>query len=293
MRSLVVLLCSLLFTGCATIDQSRFSPAARLMIGTKLSNPSEMQRTMKQSGMKQGTATAAGTSNGAGLVIGSGLAGSTAFYASTGAWLSPKAFMDVPVLAITAVDTMIGKGMKHHKWTYTYFFYISDNCDDRKCVNQGFERFYQRLIEAYKVEATRQGLSVENVSSRFSGSGLVLGSIDGFMAGTIGGDTWKNLRVLRVPDVEKIGNHGKLHVWGNDSPYDFQDSIQLPKMSYAHISQLLIEASKADPAIHIFRGVDLLALSKKQPCNGGYFINNGSKLVASELGCEPLGERAP
>lgn len=288
MRSLLVLLCSLLFTGCTTIDQSRFSPAARLMIGTKLATASEMQKMAKQPALNKEKAEEAGSTNTAGLVIGSGLAGSTAFYASTGAWLSPKAFMDVPILGIAAVNTVIGRGMKHHKWTYTYFFYMSGSCDDRKCINQGFERFHQRLVEAYKEEATRQGLPLQNLSARFSGAGRVLNGIDGYMTVTIGGDEWKNLPVFGIADVDRIGEHDGMHVWGNDSPYDFQDRVQFPKVTEAQISQLLIEASKADPAIYIFRGVDLLALSKKQPCSGGYFINNGKKLVASELGCEPL-----
>lgn len=285
MRFLIILISALLMTGCATVDQSRFSPGARLMIGTKLSSPDEMQKLTEKEGRTKELADTNGTAPTAKLVIGSGVVDSTAIYASTGAWLNPKSFMSAPLLGSALIDTITGKGMAYHKWTYTYFFNISGTCDKRSCINEGFERFFRRMMDLY-LESGHPGTTVENAKARYSGAGAMLNFIEGKMAATINGRQVNDMSLLLVRDLDRLGQYENMKVWGNASPGDFQDRIGFPGLDVEQTSQLLLEASKTSPEIFIFRGVDLRSLQKKEPCRGGYFINNGRKLAVPELGCE-------
>ena len=73
-------------------------------------------------------------------------------------------------------------------------------------------------------------------------------------------------------------------VWGNETWADYQDKFNLG-FGYKRDTELLIEATKGNQSLVVFRGVDMQGLVKKQPCFGGFFIRNGQIINIPELGC--------
>lgn len=278
---------AVMVTGCASTDQtSSFSTGGKLLVNTRISNTYDLNKYVEA--QTKAASISQETNNplvNADLLFGSGLVGSTVFFAEHGVWLNPGNFLDKASLGLFAADFLLGKGMSHHPWTYTYFFNQSTKCDSRDCVEDNFEAFTKDVMAAYlkhpagkykessvkKIEYARSNI----LADRFT----VLGSFHEPKE-----ERSPNWSLIHIPNLDRV-NSSPTPMWGNIDPSEYQDHIGLPGLNYEQTVRLMLEASSKHPEILVYVGIDRERQKSKLPCFGGFFIQSGQTIPVNEIGC--------
>lgn len=257
------------------------------MMATRLSDEAELYENavlVKKQNLSEVNSTGGSASD---LIIGSGLAGSAIFYANTGVWAGTGSFVDGMALTSFALDSLTNKGMRHHKWTYNYFFHIDDTCTSRDCVNEKLGAFWLKLADIYAESGKGSDYNFHTYS--FSGAGFIFDYFEGKAEQKLiredGSEAVNSQNLMLVRQLDEISDYQGKEVWGNDAPEDYQDKITLLGMDYIEETNSLVEASKGFPNLYIFRGIDRAAAQDKKPCFGGFFINDGKTITIPEVGC--------
>lgn len=278
---------TMLVTSCASTDQtSGFSPGGKLLVNTKISSGYDLNKykeaQSKAASISQETNSSLANAD---LIFGSGLVGSAAFFAEHGVWVNPSEFFDKASLGMFAADFLLGKGMRHHPWTYTYFFNLSSTCDVRGCVEDNFEAFTKDVIAGY----------LKHPSGKYKQSNVK--EIE-YARSNILADRFTVFGSFNDPEVERTPNWSLIHIpnldrlsssptplWGNVDPSEYQDHIGLPGLNYEETVGLMVEASSKHPEVLVYVGIDRERQKSKLPCFGGFFIQSGQTIPVEEIGC--------
>lgn len=277
-----------LLSGCATTDQTiGLSTGGKLLVNTKISSANHLNKfseaqTKAASLNTQTNSTLLNTD----LIFGSGLVGSAAFFAKNGVWVNPGNFLDKASLGFFAADFLLGKGMRHHPWTYTYFFNQSDKCNARACVENNLEAFSRDIMASYLTHpsARFQESSVKEVeyarSSFLAGDRFtVYGSFTDPTA-----ERNPRWRLIHVPNLDRLTTTPK-SLWGNVQPTEYQDGIGLPGLNYEQTVELMLQASVNHPEILVYIGIGRERQKNSLSCFGGFFIQSGKTIPVEEIGC--------
>ncbi len=287
-KAKLFLLSVIFLSGCSSVpDNFEFSKGAELMVATNLSDHTELYENallVEKQNLNEVNSTGGSTSD---LIVGSGLAGSAIFFADTGVWAGTGSFVDGMALTSFVLDSLTNKGMRHHKWTYNYFFHIDDKCTSRDCVNESLGAFWLKLADIY--DKSGKGEKYNFHKFEFSGAGFFFDYFEGKAVQEYtlddGSIRTNSQNLMLVRQLDDISEYQGKEIWGNDTPKDYQDKITLLGMDYVEETNALIEASKVFPTLYIFRGIDRVAAKEKKPCFGGFFINNGRTINVPETGC--------
>lgn len=284
---------AVILTGCASTDHtSNFSTGGKLLINTKISSASDLKHyaeaQTKAASISQQTNSTLVNSN---LLFGSGLVGSTVFFAENGVWLNPSNFLDKASLGMFAADFLMGTGMRHHPWTYTYFFNQSTTCDSRDCVEDNFEAFAKDVITAYLKHPSGRYKESSVKEIEYARSNIL---IDRF---TVFGsfhdpklERNPKWRLIHVSNLDRVSS-SPTPLWGNAHTSEYQDKIGLPGLNYEETVALMLEASSKHPEVLVYVGIDRERHKNNLPCFGGFFIQSGQTIPVEEIGCMQLANK--
>lgn len=290
LNALPALIILILITGCASSSAPKtngsYSTGGELMIKTKISN----ERTLKNysEAQKKSDDIAKQHNNpllDGDLIFGSGLVGSTVFFVQNGVWLNPGNFLDKASLGMFALNFLSGTGMRHHPWTYTYFFHQSADCNERKCVEDNLEAFSADMMRAYFNHPSARFKESSLMSLEYARANMLLDRFAVY-AQFENPESERNpkWRLLNATNLKRMHNK-PTPMWGNVEPTKFQDAIGLPGLNYEQTAELLLDISASHPSILVFIGIDRTRKDNQQPCFGGFFLQEGTILPVEEIGC--------
>jgi hypothetical protein len=173
--------------------------------------------------------------------------------------------------------------MRHHPLTYTYFFNQDTSCNDVDCHELAIVNFFKDVSDLYINSEFNKGYGkegypikdVEVETASFLQDRTSLSYNYDVSHGTV--------MVMAVAQLEALND--ELGIWGNEKPRKRPDHVGFYHLNYVDLSNMLIEASKKNPTILIYRGIDRQRTKNKKSCYGGFFIQNGKPIVVDELRC--------
>jgi outer membrane murein-binding lipoprotein Lpp len=278
---------AVMLAGCTSTAQiSSFSTGGKLLVNSNISSAYDLKNyadaQTKAASISQQTNSSLMNTD---LLFGSGLVGSTVFFAEHGVWLNPSNFLDKASLGFFAADFLLGKGMRHHPWTYTYFFNQSATCDARDCVEDNFEAFTKDVMAGYLKHPAGKYKASSVKEIEYARSNIL---IDRF---TVFGsfhdpklERNPHWSLIHVSNLDRV-NSSPTPLWGNADPTEYQDHIGLPGLNYEETVSLMLEASTKHPEILVYVGIDRERQKNKLPCFGGFFIQAGQTIPVDEIGC--------
>lgn len=280
---------SMLTFGCASTDPTiGLSAGGQLLVHTNISSANTLKnyseaQTKAAREFGQHTNSYLLNSN---LIFGSGLVGSTLFFAENGVWVNPSNFLDKASLGMFAADILLGKGMSHHPWTYTYFFNQSDKCNERDCVEDNLEAFSRDIMVSYFKHPAASYKESSVIEIEYARSNFLAGDRFSVFGNFNDPQEKRNprWRLIHVPNLDRISVIPK-SLWGNYEPSEYQDNIGLPGLDYEQTVGLMIEVSNNHPEILVYVGIDRERQKSKSPCFGGFFIQSGQTIPVEEIGC--------